>query len=57
MTFRATIGGGDGGEVGEAANMPLAVSGEDLTNIVIVTSKGATASGRLVFEGSRLPRR
>ena len=54
MTFRATIGGGDGGD-GEAANMPLAVSGEDLANVVIVTSKGATASGRLLFEGSSTP--
>jgi protocatechuate 3,4-dioxygenase beta subunit len=54
MTFRATIGGGDGGD-GEAANMPLTVSGEDMSNVVIVTSKGATASGRLVFEGSANP--
>ena len=54
MTFRATIGGGDGGD-GEAANLPLAVSGEDLANVVIVTSKGATASGRLLFEGSSTP--
>ena len=53
MTFRATIGG-DGGD-GEAANMPLTVSGEDMSNVVIVTSKGATASGRLVFEGSANP--
>ena len=50
MTFRATIGG-DGTD-GEAANLPLVVSGEDMANVVIVTSKGATASGRLVFEGS-----
>jgi protocatechuate 3,4-dioxygenase beta subunit len=53
MTFRATIGG-DGSD-GEAANLPLTVSGEDMTNVVIVTSKGATASGRLVFEGSGNP--
>jgi protocatechuate 3,4-dioxygenase beta subunit len=53
MTFRATIGG-DGTE-GEAANLPLVVSGEDMSNVVIVTSKGATASGRLVFEGSAAP--
>jgi protocatechuate 3,4-dioxygenase beta subunit len=53
MTFRATIGG-DGSD-GEAANLPLVVSGEDMANVVIVTSKGATASGRLVFEGSGNP--
>src|SRR5688572_11513978 len=54
MTFRAAIGGGDGGD-GEAANAPLAVSGEDQANVVIVTSKGATAAGRLLFEGSAAP--
>jgi protocatechuate 3,4-dioxygenase beta subunit len=53
MTFRAAIGG-DGSD-GEAANLPLTVSGEDMANVVIVTSKGATASGRLVFEGSGNP--
>ena len=54
MTFRATIGGGtiggDGGDA-EAASLPLAVSGDDMSNVVIVTSKGATASGRVVFDG------
>jgi protocatechuate 3,4-dioxygenase beta subunit len=53
MTFRASIGG-DGSD-GEAASLPLTVSGEDMANVVIVTSKGATASGRLVFEGSANP--
>jgi protocatechuate 3,4-dioxygenase beta subunit len=55
MMFRATIGGGGDGGDGEAASLPLAVSGEDLSNVVIVTSKGATASGRIVFEGSSTP--
>jgi len=54
MMFRATIGGPDGPE-GESASLPLTVSGEDMSNVVIVTSKGATASGRIVFEGSSTP--
>lgn len=54
MMFRATIGGPDGPE-GESASLPLTVSGEDMSNVVIVTSKGATASGRIVFEGSATP--
>lgn len=50
MTFMATIGTPDGGDA-ETAALPVTVAGEDLSNVVIITSKGGTATGRLVFEG------
>jgi protocatechuate 3,4-dioxygenase beta subunit len=43
---------GMGGE-SEFAAQSLSVSGEDLTNVVITTSKGATATGRVTFDGER----
>jgi Carboxypeptidase regulatory-like domain len=56
MTFSATIGVPAGaGSDAESAALPVTVAGEDLTNVVIVTSKGATASGRVTFEGSSAP--
>lgn len=36
---------------GEFASMPIAVDGEDVTGLRIVTSRGATISGRVVFDG------
>jgi hypothetical protein len=35
--------------------MPLSVAGEDLSNVMVVTSKGATALGRISFEGGNKP--
>jgi len=55
MMFRATIGGGSDGTDSETASVPVVVSGEDLSNVVIITSKGATANGRLTFEGGAPP--
>lgn len=54
MMFRATIGGAEGPE-SETGSLPITVGGEDLSNVVIVTSKGATASGRISFEGGTPP--
>ena len=54
MMFRATIGGPEGPE-SETAALPVTVGGEDLPNVVIVTSKGASASGRVSFEGGTPP--
>jgi carboxypeptidase family protein len=54
MMFTARIGGDTGAE-SEAGTLPITVSGEDLSNVVIVTSKGATASGRVVFEDGSKP--
>jgi hypothetical protein len=51
MTFSF---GGPGGD-SEFASVPVTVAGEDLANVTIVTSKGATATGRLSFEGGSKP--
>ena len=48
------MGGADGGDA-ESASLPLTVAGEDLSNVVIVTSRGATATGRVTFEGAAAP--
>lgn len=55
MMFRTAIGGGSDGAESETASIPVVVSGEDLSNVVIITSKGATASGRITFEGGAPP--
>lgn len=50
MFVRATtIGGGDA----ESGSLPLAVSGEDIANLVLMTSKGATVTGHVTFDGNR----
>jgi protocatechuate 3,4-dioxygenase beta subunit len=55
MMFTARVGiGADGGEA-ESGSLPVTVAGEDLSNVVIVTSKGATASGHVTFEGGAKP--
>lgn len=50
---RVTGPGGDGQN--EFGSVPLSVGGEDVANVVIVTTKGATASGRVVWEGGSKP--
>jgi hypothetical protein len=47
MTFTARLDG-----EAETGSLPLTVAGENLSNIVIVTSKGATATGQVSFDGS-----
>jgi len=55
MMFTARVGiGADGGDA-ESGSLPVTVAGDDLSNVVIVTSKGATASGHLTFEGGAKP--
>ena len=41
-----------GGVRGESVSVPLTVRGEDVTDLRIVTSRGATISGRVVFDGA-----
>ena len=58
MTFtmmRSEIGGGAAGGGQESGSVPLSVSGEDMSNVIIVTTKGATATGRVVYEGGSKP--
>jgi hypothetical protein len=50
MVFRAmSIGGGGDSESG---SVPLSVGGEDVSGVLITTSKGGTATGRVIFEGA-----
>ena len=53
MMFSARINT-EGGDA-EFASQPISVSGEDVNNLVVTTSKGATASGKVTFEGQRPP--
>lgn len=41
--------------VPEFASAPVAVAGQDVTGLVLVTTPGATATGRVVFEGAAPP--
>jgi protocatechuate 3,4-dioxygenase beta subunit len=52
MTRVVTVGGDGSSEFG---SIPLSVAGEDMSNVMIVTSKGTTASGRVVYEGGSKP--
>ena len=54
MTFTARIGGAEGSDA-EVGSVPVSVNGEDISNVIIVTSKGATATGHLTFEGGSKP--
>jgi protocatechuate 3,4-dioxygenase beta subunit len=55
MVFTARVGIGADGNEAETGSLPVTVNGEDLSGVVIVTSKGATASGHLTFEGGAKP--
>jgi protocatechuate 3,4-dioxygenase beta subunit len=50
---RINMGGGDGQT--EFGSVPLSVSGEDVTNVMIMTSKGTTATGHVTWEGGSKP--
>ena len=51
FTMTRMVGGGDGNT--EFGSVPLSVGGDDVTNVMIVTSKGATVSGKVTFEGAK----
>jgi hypothetical protein len=58
MTFtmmRTTGGEGAAGSGQEAGAVALAVGTDDMSNVIIVTTKGATATGRVVYEGGSKP--
>ena len=58
MTFTMTriVGEGPagGGEI-ESGSVPLNVTGDDISNVIIITTKGATATGHLTYEGGMKP--
>lgn len=50
VMFRSvSMGGGES----ESGSTPLAVAGEDVSGIVLTTSKGGSATGHLVFDGPK----
>ena len=53
MVFTTRSIGGDGSS--EFGSVPLTVAGEDVSNVIVVTSKGTTVSGKVVFEGGTKP--
>ena len=53
FSTRVNMGGGDG--QAEFGSVSLSVAGEDISNVVVATSKGANISGRVVFEGGSKP--
>jgi protocatechuate 3,4-dioxygenase beta subunit len=58
MTFTMTrIVGPDGPSGGEpeSGSLPVSVSGEDISNVVIITTKGASATGHLAYDGDMKP--
>ncbi len=57
MTFTARVGGpdGDGAQEAEFGSMPVTVAGDDVANVMIVTTKGGSAAGRVTFDGSAQP--
>jgi hypothetical protein len=50
MVFRT-----DGGGESEFGSVPVTVAGEDIPNVLLTTSKGATATGKVTFEGGSRP--
>jgi protocatechuate 3,4-dioxygenase beta subunit len=57
MVFTMTrVAGAPGAEnQSESGSVPLTVAGEDMTNVMIVTSRGTSVSGRVVYEGGSKP--
>jgi protocatechuate 3,4-dioxygenase beta subunit len=56
FTMTRVVGGPGGGDgQSEFGSVPLSVNGEDMTNVMIATSKGTTVSGRVIYEGGSKP--
>ncbi|CAN5845978.1 hypothetical protein BH24ACI5_BH24ACI5_23020 [soil metagenome] len=55
FTMTRTIGPGGSESAQESGSLPLSVSGEDMSNVIVVTTKGATATGKVVYEGGSKP--
>jgi protocatechuate 3,4-dioxygenase beta subunit len=55
FTMTRVVGGPGGDGQNEFGSVPLSVGAEDVSNVVIVTSKGAAVQGRVVWEGGTKP--
>jgi protocatechuate 3,4-dioxygenase beta subunit len=55
MVFAVRTEPGGPGPDRETGSVPLIVAGEDVSNIVVVTSKGGQATGRVTFEDGARP--
>jgi protocatechuate 3,4-dioxygenase beta subunit len=53
FTARLSSGGGDGES--EFGVMPVTVGAEDVSNLVVITSRGGTATGRVIVEDGAKP--
>jgi protocatechuate 3,4-dioxygenase beta subunit len=55
MATRVSGPDGSGGQEQEFGTVPVTVAGDDVTNVIVVTTKGATATGRVSFDGAAQP--
>jgi protocatechuate 3,4-dioxygenase beta subunit len=55
MMVSVRIGGGPDGSDAETGSLPVTVAGEDLSSVIIMTSKGASVAGHVTFEGGTKP--
>jgi hypothetical protein len=55
MMVTTRIGGGPDGSDAETGMLPLTVGTDDVTGVVLMTSKGASATGHLTFDGGARP--
>ena len=54
MVFTMAGPGAPGGD-NEVGALPISVSGDDLNNVILMTARGGTAAGNVVFEGGAKP--
>lgn len=52
---RTVSSDGPGGSEPEFGSVPISVAGDDISNVVILTSKGTTATGHVAFDGGTQP--
>ena len=55
MVFSARVAGPGAGGDPEFGMLPISVGAEDLSGVTVTTTKGTTASGRVLFEGGATP--
>ena len=56
FTMTRTVGPeGPGGGEQEFGSVPISVAGDDISNVIILTSKGTTATGQVTFDGGVQP--